>query len=72
MVALFAFFAMVWGGANLVYITLKLKQTSASLGLPLGYVYSVIPLSGLIIIYYSIVNLFEKPQDQEELGEVMA
>lgn len=71
-VALFAFFAMVWGGANLVYITLKLEQTSASLGLPLGYVYSVIPLSGLIIIYYSIVNLFERPQDQEELGEVMA
>ncbi len=71
-VALFAFFAMVWGGANLVYITLKLEQTSASLGLPLGYVYSVIPLSGLIIIYYSIVNLFERPQDGEELGEVMA
>lgn len=71
-VALFAFFAMGWGGANLVYITLKLEQTSASLGLPLGYVYSVIPLSGLIIIYYSIVNLFEKREDPEELGEVMA
>jgi TRAP-type C4-dicarboxylate transport system permease small subunit len=71
-VALFAFFAMGWGGANLVYITLKLEQTSASLGIPLGYVYSVIPLSGLIIIYYSIVNLFEKREDPEELGEVMA
>ena len=71
-VALFALFAMVWGGANLVYITLKLEQTSASLGLPLGYVYSVIPLSGLIIIYYSVVNLFEKPEEPEELGEVMA
>jgi TRAP-type C4-dicarboxylate transport system permease small subunit len=71
-VALFAFFAMVWGGANLVYITLRLEQTSASLGIPLGYVYSVIPLSGLIIIYYSIVNLFEKREDPEELGEVMA
>lgn len=71
-VGLFAFFAMVWGGVNLVYITLKLKQTSASLGLPLGYVYSVIPLSGLLIIYYSIANLFEKREDPEELGEVMA
>lgn len=71
-VGLFALFAMVWGGINLVYITLKLNQTSASLGLPLGYVYSVIPLSGLLIIYYSISNLFEKRQDPEELGEVMA
>lgn len=71
-VGLFALFAMVWGGINLVYITLKLNQTSASLGLPLGYVYSVIPLSGLLIIYYSIANLFEKREDPEELGEVMA
>lgn len=71
-VGLFALFAMVWGGSNLVYITLKLNQTSASLGLPLGYVYSVIPLSGLLIIYYSIANLFEKREDPEELGEVMA
>lgn len=71
-VGLFALFAMVWGGINLVYITLKLNQTSASLGLPLGYVYSVIPLSGLLIIYYSIANLFEKREDPEALGEVMA
>lgn len=72
LVGLFALFAMVWGGMNLVYITLKLEQTSAALRLPLGYVYLVIPLSGLLIIYYSIANLFEKPQDPEVLGEVMA
>ncbi|WP_017730504.1 TRAP transporter small permease [Nafulsella turpanensis] len=71
-VALFAFFAMVWGGFNLMYITLKLEQTSASLGIPLGYVYMVIPLSGLLIIYYSIVNLFEKNTEPEELGETLA
>lgn len=72
LVALFAFFAMVWGGIKLVYITLTLNQTSAALNLPLGYVYSVIPLSGLLIVYYSIVNLTEKPEEPEEIGREMA
>ncbi len=60
-VAAFAFFIMVIGGLNLVYLTLILDQTSAALELPLAIVYSVVPLSGLIIIFYSIMNLFEKP-----------
>ncbi|MCC9137234.1 TRAP transporter small permease [Pontibacter silvestris] len=71
-VALFAFFVMVWGGIKLVYITLTLEQTSASLNVPLGYVYSVLPLSGLIIIYYSIVNLSEKQEEPEEIGKELA
>lgn len=68
-VALFALFVMVWGGINLVYITLKLDQISSTLNIPLGYVYVVVPLSGLLIIYYSIVNLFEKPKTLVEQGE---
>jgi len=69
LVALFAFFVMVWGGIKLVYITLTLNQTSAALNLPLGYVYTVLPLSGLMIIYYSIANLTEKPVPSEEQGK---
>lgn len=72
LVAVFALFAMVWGGINLVYITLTLNQTSAALNVPLGYVYLVVPLSGLIIIYYSIMNLREKPEDPVELGKEIA
>jgi TRAP-type C4-dicarboxylate transport system permease small subunit len=60
-VAAFAFFVMVVGGLNLVYITLILDQTSAALELPLAIVYSIVPISGLLIIFYSILNLFEKP-----------
>lgn len=69
LVALFAFFAMVWGGIKLVYITLTLGQTSPSLNIPLGYVYLVVPLSGIIIIYYSLGNLFEKQEPPEEQGK---
>ncbi|RMG68431.1 MAG: TRAP transporter small permease [Bacteroidetes bacterium] len=59
--ALFALLAMVIGGSRLVYLTLTLKQTSAALGLPLWYVYLVLPLSGLLIIYYSLANMLERP-----------
>ena len=69
LVSLFAFFVMVWGGIKLVYMTLQLEQTSAALNIPLGYVYLVVPLSGLFIIYYSIVNLYEQPKAREEQGK---
>ena len=69
LVALFALFVMVWGGINLMYITLKLEQKSSALNIPLGYVYMVVPLSGIFIIYYSIVNLFEKPKKPEIQGK---
>lgn len=72
LVALFALFGMVWGGINLVYITLTLRQTSAALNVPLGYVYMVLPLSGLLIIYYSLAGLTEKPEEPEEIGREMA
>lgn len=54
LVGVFALLVMVIGGIRLMYITLYLGQTSAALGIPLGYVYMVLPLSGLLIIYYSI------------------
>lgn len=54
LVGAFALLVMVIGGIRLMYITLYLGQTSAALGIPLGYVYMVLPLSGLLIIYYSI------------------
>ncbi len=54
LVALFSLMVMVIGGANLVYLTFLLDQRSASLQVPLGYVYSCIPICGLIITYFAI------------------
>lgn len=64
-VALFAFLAMVVGGSRLVYIVSSLGQTSPALEIPLAYVYIVLPIGGLIIIYYSILNMIypEKEED---------
>lgn len=52
----FAFFGMVVGGSRLVYITAKLEQFSPSLKIPLALVYGVIPLSGILIIFYKITQ----------------
>lgn len=59
-VLLFAFFVMVIGGIRLVQITLTLNQISAALQIPLGYVYSVIPISGLLMMFYSITFIIEE------------
>jgi TRAP-type C4-dicarboxylate transport system permease small subunit len=48
---------MVLGGSNLVYITFVLGQKSATLQIPLAFIYGIIPFSGLLIIYYQIVSV---------------
>jgi len=56
MIFLFAFFVLLVGGIWLVYTRFTLSVKSAALQLPLGYVYIVLPVSGLIILYYSFDN----------------
>ncbi len=65
-IILFALVIMVVGGINLMYITLKLGQISPALNIPIGYVYSVVPISGLLIIFYSIYHCFHLLKDEKE------
>lgn len=53
----FALPVMIFGGSNLVYITYMLEQKSASLQVPLAYVYTIIPFSGLLILFYQIADI---------------
>jgi TRAP-type C4-dicarboxylate transport system permease small subunit len=55
----FALFALVIGGVRLVMVTLVLGQTSAALQLPIGIVYLVVPLSGILIMFYSACHIIE-------------
>ena len=50
----FAVIVFVYGGSRLVYMTLYLNQLSAAFKVPVGYVYTVIPISGMLMIYYAI------------------
>ena len=55
-VGLFGLAVFVAGGIWLVYTRFYLGQISAALQVPLGYVYLVMPISGLFIVYYSVNN----------------
>ena len=57
-VILFAIFVLVIGGSWLVYTRFFLSVKSAALGLPLGVVYLVLPISGLLITYFDIDNMY--------------
>ncbi len=59
-VALFAVAVMVIGGSWLVITRFQFNVNSAALNLPLGIMYSVMPLSGLLIAYYSIEFIIKK------------
>ncbi len=59
LVVLFALFAFVVGGSRLVYISYLLGQQSPALQIPLAFVYLVIPISGILIIYYKIADLLK-------------
>ncbi|MCY4674256.1 MAG: TRAP transporter small permease [Bacteroidetes bacterium] len=63
LVLVFALAALFAGGVRLVWVMLKLGQTSASLQLPLGYVYLAVPLSGLLIAWYAILDLTGEIRD---------
>lgn len=59
LIFLFAFFVMIIGGMKLVNLTLTLNQLSASLQIPLGYVYLVLPISGILICFYTTYFIIE-------------
>ncbi|MCK9309899.1 MAG: TRAP transporter small permease [Candidatus Cloacimonetes bacterium] len=66
-VILFAIVVMVIGGSWLVYTRFYLSVKSAALGLPLGVVYLVLPISGLLIAYFDIDNIHKMIINNREI-----
>lgn len=56
-VMIFAAGVMVGGGVRLMWVTFTLGQTSAALGLKLGYVYAAVPLAGACIVIFCLASL---------------
>ncbi|MEO9968148.1 MAG: TRAP transporter small permease [Reichenbachiella sp.] len=62
-ITVFSILVLTVGGTRLVLISFELGQTSSAMQLPLGYVYLSLPLSGLLIAYYSLsdfIHLLKK------------
>lgn len=51
-IAIFSMAVLVLGGLRLCWITFSLGQRSAALEIPLGAVYMILPISGILILYY--------------------
>jgi len=67
-VFLFALFIPLIGGVRLVDLTFTLKQISPVMGIPMGYVYLVLPLTGLLFMYYSIYFILEAAKEKKKLN----
>ena len=47
----------MYGGSTIMKLTMT--QKTASLGIPMGIIYTVVPLSGIVIVIYAILNMIE-------------
>ena len=59
----FAATVLIYGGMQ--GYNLGMGESSPTLGIPVGYIYLVMPLSGLFIIVYSIMNLIDYFRDDK-------
>lgn len=54
-IIIFSAAVLVYGGVNITLLTMN--QISAALGIPMGYIYMVLPLSGVLMIFYGVNNI---------------
>jgi TRAP-type C4-dicarboxylate transport system permease small subunit len=66
----FSVSVLIIGGSSLVALTWELKQNSAVLGLPIAFIYSVIPATGVLICFKAIAAAMgEALVEPENLAE---
>lgn len=63
----FAVIVLIFGGIRIMNLTMT--QVTASLGIPMGTVYTVVPLSGALIVVYTVLNIIDLCTGNIELSE---
>lgn len=63
----FAGVILVYGGIQIT--NLAMGQMTSALGIPIGIFYVVLPLSGVLNIIYTILNIIDIATDSEVVGE---
>ena len=63
-IVLFALVVMVYGGISIMKLTMT--QITASLGVSMGLIYTIIPLSGILIVIYGIMNIIDLAKGKGE------
>ncbi len=57
LIMFFAVTVMIVGGISLVLLAFEPPQVSAALEIQMGYIYAVVPLSGVLIVYISCMKI---------------
>ncbi len=58
---------MVYGGSAIMKLTMT--QKTASLGIPMGVIYTILPLSGVLILIYGVLNIIGLWHEAEREGQ---
>ena len=65
LVIFFGISVLIWGGGNLVFISHLLQQKSATLQVPLSWIYGVVPISGVFVVFYHGFHISELLKNKE-------
>lgn len=65
----FAVAVLLVGGWQLVTRTLELKQSTPALGIPKGWVYLAVPLSGVFTVVFTIGHIIDVLRGREDVAE---
>ncbi len=69
LISAFSITIMIIGGSWLVYTRFVLGQLSASMQIPVGYVYMIVPISGILILYYAIDDIVKSVKNHSSLKQ---
>ncbi|MDO4490747.1 MAG: TRAP transporter small permease [Lachnospiraceae bacterium] len=61
LIVAFAVIVLIYGGFSIMKLTMT--QKTASLGIMMGVVYSVVPITGILISVYGILNIIDLATD---------
>jgi len=67
LIIVFSLTILIIGGAWLTYTRFQMGQVSSALQVPLGYVYMILPVSGLLMTYYSIDDIGKLIKENKNL-----
>lgn len=56
---------MVYGGFSIMQLTMT--QKTASLGIPMGVIYTILPVSGILIFLYGVLNIIDLWRTAEQV-----
>ncbi|GAE29470.1 TRAP transporter small permease [Halalkalibacter hemicellulosilyticus] len=68
-IVFFAALILVKGGYSITISTLN--QSSPILQIPMGYIYAILPVSGVLIIFYQIINVFERREEESSIEQAV-